>query len=213
MSQQGCLSLPNPRVAVNDRLARFRFLVAPLIDGEALTAEIALVLAEADSGAGARPSMLIAFTGTLASGRFEPDMRNWLGAGRDALARAVERATALAEIHGVRVGIIPHFAHLLSDLPGQMRLWHEHSARGLATVLSPATLIAPSMMRDADEHFARAIEVCAARCDLCLLEDLRSPATPDDAPTRVAWGEGELAHDRIAALLAATLPPSVPIAT
>ncbi len=209
MTRPASFSLPNPRVVIDDHCARFRFVKGNPLDNAAFLPKFTRALEACDP---CTPTTLLLYSGTLGASAFEPDIRNWMAPGRTALGSLVERLLDAARPCGVRIGFIPHFAHLLSDLPGQMRLWHEYSERGLATILSPASLITATMARDAQEHYARAFEVCAPRCDLCILEDLRLPKTPHAIPERVPWGEGDLPHARLIERLAIVLAPSTPVA-
>ncbi len=213
----GCLArLPNPRVAVarshelSRSPARFHVLPGnPLDDGWSGRCGFDAALAANDPR---NPVTLLAWSGTLGPTLFEGEPRNWMRAGRDALAGLIATLLPRAHSHGVPFGFIPHHFHLLSDVAGQMRVWHEHADAGWATVLSPATLIATSMHKDLHDHLRRAVEMVAPRASLCLLEDLVFDAHADTAPRRVEWGSGEIPHESVVEWLESALPLSTPIA-
>lgn len=163
-----------------------------------------------------RKSTLLCWSGTFADEFFGGDVRNWSSPGKPALERWLDATLDQLAAHGAghTLGIVPHHTHLLSDISGQMRLWHSRRERGLATILHPAAIIAPSMMRDVNDHLTRAISSLGERCDLCILEDIAlaaNPPTEDVTFDRVSWHEGMLAHDFVHRLLAQYLSPTTPI--
>ncbi len=155
----------------------------------------------------------LCWSGTLADEFFAGDVRNWTKPGRELLQSWLDRT--LAQLTpGRQLAIVPHHAHLLSDVAGQMRLWHDRSGTGLATVLYPSGLIAPTMLADVHDHLTRSITNLAPRCALCILEDI----APDSSNTegspqfqRVPWGSGILPHRHMERLLAEHLPSTTPI--
>jgi len=103
---------------------------------------------------------------------------------------------------------------LLSDVAGQMRLWQNRKDQGLATVLYPSGLIAPSMVKDIEDHLTRSISNLGPRCSLCILEDLAPPVGAHEDEThfqRAPWGTGMLPHALIERLLNEHLPLSTPV--
>lgn len=159
-------------------------------------------------------SLTVGWSGTFARGLFEGDYRNWGPGARAQLDKQLDSLLSAATACGARFGFVPHHSHLLSDVAGQMRIWHARAGQCLATVLYPSGVIAPSMVRDLDDHIHRAIEMLAPRCQLCILEDLapaESGEPGEQALSRVPWGRGILPHDLVVALLARHLPTDVPI--
>ncbi|MSR29014.1 MAG: hypothetical protein EXS03_05490 [Phycisphaerales bacterium] len=210
MSQDQLSKLPNPRVSIDDRCARFRFVGGNPLDPQWRTASgFDCLLATHDRS---NPTTFLVWSGTLGLGLFDPAIGNWMRPGREALAALVIDLLGVTRAAGASIGFIPHHAHLLSDVAGQMRHWHEHSEAGLVTVLSPASLIAGSMRKDLDDHLRRAIEMCAPRCAICVLEDLRFDGTPPSAPVRVPWLQGEILRDSVVQMLTEHLPVHTPIA-
>ncbi len=159
-------------------------------------------LAKAPAG-----STLLCWSGTLADGLFDGDFRNWTRPGKTAFDRWLDatRTRLRAHVGGHRLGIVAHHTHIVSDVASQMRLWHELHEHGIATVLHPAALIAPSMHRDMLDHITRAISMVGPRCDFCMLEDITSEGD------RTAWGRGALPHQQVHALLREFLPSNTPL--
>ncbi len=152
-------------------------------------------------------STLLCWSGTLADGLFDGDFRNWTRPGKAAFDRWLDatRTRLGSHVGGHRLGIVAHHTHILSDVSSQMRLWHELHEHEIATVLHPAALIAPSMVRDLNDHLTRAISMVGPRCTLCILEDITA------AGDRIPWGTGALPHQQVHALLREFLPPSTPL--
>lgn len=158
--------------------------------------------------------MLLRWSGTFSDGLFDGDIRNWMNPGTRALNEQLDEILPIACAAGSSFGFVPHHSHFLSDVTGQMRLWHARQAQGFATVLYPSGVIAASMIGDLEDHLRRAIEMVAPRCDLCILEDIAlrdSEGGQAPQPARMPWGKGDLPHDFIVNLLDRFLPPTVPI--
>ncbi len=219
-------ALPNPRVSLQTH-AQAQIQGPPSTGGpflshefywiggnpqhQAWTASLGRALIEAPAGC-----TLLCWSGTFADDLFAGDIRNWTRPGKPALEAWLDTTLARIAAHGSghKLGVVAHHTHLLSDVSAQMRLWHARTAQGVATVLHPSALIAPSMMRDLHDHLTRAISMVAPRCDLCILEDIApAPSAPIDEPAfdRVAWRNGILAHDFVHGLLGQYLPPTTPI--
>ncbi|MSR45123.1 MAG: hypothetical protein EXS15_07205 [Phycisphaerales bacterium] len=167
--------------------------------------------ARGDTDAG----FVLCWSGTLASELFAGDIRNWTATGNTALAAWLDELLPPSAAGSSRqLGIVPHYTHLVSDVAGQMRLWNDRRSHGLASVLYPSGLIAPSMLRALDDHLVRSISNLGPRCSVCILEDIaHSSDSTDEHPCfdRVAWGEGILPHAKIEQLLREHLPTATPI--
>lgn len=162
----------------------------------------------------------LCWSGSLAPNPFTPDPRNWMRAGQEAFHRwadglAAEYAARDSgnDPRAVRCAVLPHHTQLLSDLSGQMRLWHQYGARGIGSVLHPAALIAPSMLRDLEDHLLRAFTMLGPRCILCILQDIDLlQHDAGDAEVRlVPWGSGRMPHALVERLLNKHVPPTIPV--
>jgi len=174
------------------------------------TAAADAILCESDE-----ESIAVCWSGTLANELFAGDIRNWTKTGTLALDAWLDQTlpSLCDSARGKTLAVVPHHTHLLSDVAGQMRLWHGRSDQGLATVLYPSGLIAPSMVNDIEDHLTRSITNLAPRCCLCILEDLAPPvgAQDDGHFQRAPWGTGMLPHGLIERLLNEHLPATTPL--
>ncbi|MBM4008321.1 MAG: hypothetical protein FJ285_01870 [Planctomycetes bacterium] len=162
----------------------------------------------------------LCWSGSLASQPFAPDPRNWMRVGQEAFQHWTERLAAEctagsegARPHAPCCAVLPHHAQLLSDLSGQMRLWHQYGSAGIGSVLHPAALIAPSMLRDLEDHLLRAFTMLGSRCILCILQDIE-PVQHDGeiAEIRlVPWGSGQMPHALVERLLNEHVPAHIPL--
>ncbi|MSQ89894.1 MAG: hypothetical protein EXS01_00660 [Phycisphaerales bacterium] len=212
-------TLPNPRAAL--RMIDAQSQRPPSSGGcfhwiagnprhESWQADSSRVAAESSDN-----DIILCWSGTFGAQLFGGDIRNWTKAGAVALTEWLDESLPRLAAPATKrlLGIIPNHTHLLSDVAGQMRLWQDRSSQGLATVLYPSGLIAPSMLKDIDDHLIRSISHLAPRCALCILEDI-APCSEGSARAdfhRVAWGRGILPHARIESLLRQHLPVTTPI--
>ena len=170
-------------------------------------AQLAHLRAKGDS-----PITFLCWSGTLATGLFDDDPRNWMRAGRDALTQLINSLLPIARESGAQIGLVPHHRHILSDFLGQLRISREHEGSSLITILSPATLIAPSMGKDLTDHVTRSIAVIAPSAATVILEDIQlDPNDPMISPARCRWGTGSLPHEILLQALGATLTANIPI--
>jgi len=162
----------------------------------------------------------LCWSGSLAPQLFEPDPRNWMRAGQEAFNHWIERlavecaaGSTGASANTVRCAVLPHHTQLLSDLSGQMRLWHQYGSVGIGSVLHPTALIAPSMLRDLEEHLLRAFTMLGPRCMLCILQDIEVVRHGSEiAELRpVPWGSGQMPHSLVEGLLNEHVPPHIPL--
>lgn len=213
-------ALPNPRAVFSTRLSNES--MSPPNEGGLFSwiagnpqrpnwmREAEVVVRASDEG-----SINLCWSGTLADELFAGDIRNWTKPGALALEAWLDQTLPQLcnQPYGRKLALIPHHTHLLSDVAGQMRLWHGRGDQGLATVLYPSGLIAPSMINDIEDHLTRSITNLAPRCCLCILEDLAPPvgAQDDGHFQRAPWGTGMLPHALIERLLNEYLPATTPL--
>lgn len=216
-------ALPNPRAGFRTSLPKesmsppcegglFSWITGnPQLPNWMRTAEIVVRASD-------EKSIHLCWSGTLADELFAGDIRNWTKPGALALEAWLDQTLPSLYDHGdhasgKKLALIPHHTHLLNDVAGQMRLWHSRSDQGLATVLYPSGLIAPSMLNDIDDHLTRSITNLAPRCCLCILEDLAPPVGTQDNGhfQRAPWGTGMLPHALIERLLNEHLPATTPL--
>jgi len=210
---------PHPRAEI----FRAHSDVAPAMD----SLRFALVPGNPQSAEWRRPPISagastpwLCWSGSLATQPFAPDPRNWMRAGQEAFQRWTEQLAAEcaassthAKSNAPCCALLPHHTQLLSDLSGQMRLWHQYGSVGIGSVLHPAALIAPSMLRDLEDHLRRAFTMLGPRCVLCIVQDIE--VVRHDGETTevrsVPWGSGQMPHALVEHLLNEHVPPHIPV--
>jgi hypothetical protein len=150
----------------------------------------------------------ILWSGSLGESLFADEPRNWMPAGRAALAAFCDSAARPLALAGKRMCFRPHHRHVLSDVQGSLSFLRERQGQPFGIALSPADLLTPDMLKDADDHLARAIGSLGHLADLVIVEDLRPGP---DGLERVPFGEGVLPAARYASLLRENVPAATPL--
>ena len=150
----------------------------------------------------------ILWSGSLGESLFADEPRNWMPAGRAALAAFCDSAARPLGLAGKRMCFRPHHRHVLSDVQGSLSFLRERDGQPFGIALSPADLLTPDMLRDAEDHLARAIGSLGHLADVVIVEDLRPGP---DGLERVPFGEGVLPADRYARLLREHVPAATPV--
>lgn len=111
----------------------------------------------AGAGAGVGMGAFWAWSGhELGGGLFEPEGPSFGAAGWDRLVDAAGRLARDIDDLGGTLLVRPHHAHLVSDVPSCRRLVRD--LPGVRLLLDPVSMLAPSMLRDADDHLRRIVE-------------------------------------------------------
>jgi len=141
----------------------------------------------------------ILWAGGLGDGDFDPNPRTWLDAGWKTFMAALPELPPYSLIR-------PHWAHVVSDAMSARRLHTEASAMSVGLALSPASMLSPGMMADADEHLDRFFELAGEAALAVVLEDLSTQhLTPCPA------GQGDLDGRRLGRLLDRHVPEAAPV--
>lgn len=150
----------------------------------------------------------ILWSGSLGESLFADEPRNWMPAGRAALAAFCDSAARPLGLAEKRMCFRPHHRHVLSDVQGSLSFLRERDGQPFGIALAPADLFTPDMLGDADDHLARAIGSLGHLADLVIVDDLRPGP---DGLERVPFGEGALPAGRYARLLLEHVPAATPI--
>jgi hypothetical protein len=102
----------------------------------------------------------------------------------------------------------PHHRHVLSDVQGSLSFLRERQGQPFGIALSPADLLTPDMLKDADDHLARAIGSLGHLADVVMVEDVRPGP---EGLERVPFGEGVLPVGRYASLIREHVPAATPL--
>jgi len=153
-------------------------------------------------------SRAILWSGSLGESLFADEPRNWMPAGRAALAAFCDGAARPLALAGKLMCFRPHHRHVLSDVQGSLSFLRERQGQPFGIALSPADLLTPDMLKDADDHLARAIGSLGHLADAVMVEDVRPGP---DGLERVPFGEGVLPVGRYASLIREHVPAATPL--
>jgi hypothetical protein len=166
-----------------------------MIDGDQLILLDEDAIASPNLPVGEERSVI--WSGNFGPDRFVADPRSWLATGWTQLEHATESLPPGTLLR-------PHAAHVLSDAMSARKLGE--SDLGIELALSPASMMAESMLQERDDHLVRIFEFAAAHASLLILEDLDC-----DVLKAAHAGEGSLDGELLGQLIATHLPPHVPI--
>ncbi len=155
-------------------------------------------------------SRLWCWSGTLAEEPFAIHPPNWMSPGRSSLDAFVQAATTTLRNSAQALCLRPHHRHVLSDVPGCMRLLRENAGIGLHISLAPADLISPDMVKDLPDHLERIFSTLGPRAAIVLLQDL-GPIDQHNLLAPVALGDGILPRDQVLQLIKDHVPAETPI--
>jgi hypothetical protein len=116
------------------------------------------------AGRDARPTRIVAWSGTMGEGAFEADVRTWGPRGWERLNLACERLAA-AGMGGQAVCFRPHAAHVLSDIPSCAKFLKEWGERGFEVAPDPVMMMTEEMVRGgrAEDFVRRVLEWAAGQ--------------------------------------------------
>lgn len=157
------------------------------------------LLAEAMPAVATWPThRVVARSGSLAEGEdpLAEDPRNWMPAGRRALEEACDRLVGPLADSRRTLLLRPHARQALSDVAGAADFLRRHRGERFGIALAPADLVAPSMLRSAEDLLVRTFEMLVPRLDpdrdVLILGDLLAAPGEDELPTPVPLGQGML---------------------
>lgn len=157
------------------------------------------LLAEAMPSVSSWPTRrVIARSGSLAEGGdpFAEDLRNWMPTGRRALEEVCDRLVGPLVDSGRSLLLRPHARQVLSDVAGAADFLRRHRGERFGIALAPADLVAPSMLRTAEDLLVRTFEMLVPRLDperdVLVLEDLSPSPDADGLPVPRPLGQGVL---------------------
>ncbi|MEE2907530.1 MAG: hypothetical protein VX527_06805 [Planctomycetota bacterium] len=104
-----------------------------------------------------------------------------------------------------------HHKHILADGPACLR-WLDHCSEtslSCGIALTPASMLAASMIDARDDHLTRLFEYLGPRCDAVILEDVTH--LDDETIQGLAVGSGLLDGGLVGRLLEANVPGDIPV--
>ncbi|MFM7260146.1 MAG: hypothetical protein ACKO3W_06030 [bacterium] len=156
---------------------------------------------------------LVSWSGTLADEPFADDPRTWMRAGQERFAGFLDEVAPALLHHRRTLCFRPHHRHVLSDVHSSVKMLRDRAGGPFEVLLSPADMLAPSMLRDAEDHLARMFAHLGPVAAGVLLADVaESPETAENGLfSAVPFGQGRLPAPLVARLLADCVPPETPV--
>ena len=183
---------------------------AAFVDGNPLS-DGWLVEVEAPS------SRLVSYSGTLAAELFDDDPRTWMRAGQERFVHFLDEVEPALIHHRRTLCFRPHHRHVVGDVHAAVKLLRERAGGPFEVLLSPAEMLAPSMMGNAGEHLERMFAHLGPVAAAVLLTDVRATENTDETGLfeHCRLGEGllqnALPEGRLAHLLAQHVPLTTPL--
>jgi hypothetical protein len=150
---------------------------------------------------------VIAWSGSLGEDLWSAFPRNWMMSGRDALRSALDDLAPVLAETGTTLLVRPHRHHVISDIHTCADLFRERAGQPIQLALDPASMLAPSMLGDIEEHLGRMLEILGPIAGVVMLGDIE--LTGDDVQT-VPFGSGVMPRERVSSLMARLVPADVP---
>lgn len=156
---------------------------------------------------------LVSWSGTMASELFGDDPRTWMRAGQERFAAFLDEITPALRHHQRTLCFRPHHRHVLGDVHASVKLLRERADRPFEVLLSPADMIAPSMMSCLDDHLERMFtHLGEAACAVLLCDIVATAETAENGLfSPCPLGEGLLPAPLLARLLRDHVPATTPI--
>lgn len=180
---------------------------AAFVDGNPLAPEGWIVDVDAPS------RRIVSWSGTMADELFADEPRTWMRAGQDRLKAFLDEVAPALRHHGRTLCFRPHHRHVVGDVHASMKLLRERAGEPFEILLSPADMLAPSMLPTVEDHLTRMFAHLGPVAAAVLLFDLAE--TPETEETGLLaplpLGEGRLPKDLVARLLEAHVPAETPV--
>lgn len=159
---------------------------------------------------------LVAWSGSLGETLFEDDPRTWMRPGHDRFAAFCDEVGPALESNGRSLCFRPHHRHVLGDVHATVKFLRERAGQPFEALLSPADLLAPSMLETVEDHLTRMFAHLGPVAKAVLLTDAAIPAQGSDvaADARlsiVPFGSGVLPQPLLASLLREHVPTTTPV--
>lgn len=144
---------------------------------------------------------VIAWSGTPAESLFESDPRSFGPSAWDRFGRVCDGIAA----GDVRVILRPHARHVLCDVQRVMKFLADRPRERFGLALDAASLMEPSMVPMAVDHFRRVFETLGPLADVVWLTGV------NEAGRAVPLGEGVIGAELVVRLWREHCPPETPV--
>ena len=153
---------------------------------------------------------IVSYSGTLADEPFGDDPRTWMRAGHERFKAFCDEVGPALQAHGRTLCFRPHHRHVLGDVHASVKFLRDRAGGPFEILLSPAELLAPSMLPQAEDHLTRAFAHLGPVAAGVLLTDA-APGADDGLLSPTPLGGGVLPKPLLARLLAEFVPPETPV--
>lgn len=156
---------------------------------------------------------IVSYSGTLADEPFGDDPRTWMRSGHERLKAFLDEIEPALRHHGRTLCLRPHHRHVVGDVHSSVKLLRERAGSPIEVLLSPADLIAPSMLAQAEDHLTRSFAHLGPAAAGVLLFDLVRTAETEESGLLDACplGGGLLPVEFMARLLREHVPEETPV--
>lgn len=158
-------------------------------------------------------SRIVSWSGTLATDLFADEPRTWMRAGQDRFKRFLDEVAPALRTHGRTLCFRPHHRHVVGDVHASVRLLRERAADPFEVLLSPADMLAPSMLGTVEDHLVRMFAHLGPVAAAVLVADVRSGPNTEETGLleQCPLGQGVLPTALLGRLLAEHLRPEAPV--
>ncbi|MGA1224201.1 MAG: hypothetical protein ACO31E_06505 [Phycisphaerales bacterium] len=156
---------------------------------------------------------IVGYSGTLGDSLFADEPRTWMRPGHERFAAFLDEIVPALRDHGRTLCIRPHHRHEIGDVHAAVKMLRDRAGAPVEVLLSPADLLAPSMLGQLDEHLERMFAHLGPVAAGVLIADVAEADAGDGEgllETRPI-GEGVLPTDLLARLLVAHVPATTPV--
>jgi len=165
----------------------------------------------ADAEAPAR--RIVSYSGTLADEPFGDDPRTWMRAGHERFKAFCDEVEPALRAHERTLCFRPHHRHVLGDVHASVKFLRDRAGGPFEVLLSPADLLAPSMLAQAEDHLTRMFAHLGPVAAAVLLADCATTSeTGENGLLGMSrLGEGVLPMPLLSRLIAEFVPAETPI--
>ena len=162
-------------------------------------------------------SRLVTYSGTLGDELFGDEPRTWMRTGQERFIAFLDEVEPALHHHRRTLCFRPHHRHVVGDVHAAVKLLRDRAGGPFEILLSPADMLAPSMLETALDHATRMFAHLGSVVAAVLLTDIEvSENTGETGLFRTCrLGEGLLTRTLgdgvLARLLAEHVPPTTPV--
>ena len=156
---------------------------------------------------------IVSYSGTLADTAFGDEPRTWMRAGHERFKAFCDEVEPALHHHGRTLCFRPHHRHVLGDVHASVKFLRDRAGGPFEILLSPADLLAPSMLGQVEDHLTRMFAHLGPVAAGVLLADCAPAAetTETGLLSVVRLGDGVLPAPLLGRLIAEFLPAGTPV--